>query len=206
MRSLPVVTEQAVSRIRVERSRLDQKFERDILQSDLDVKCRKGCHHCCYHPVQISLFEGVLLYWHLRNNGKWDAKLRFSLESHVRDTTGLSTMVWMLSEIACPLLVEGECSAYEARPMLCRSIYAVSLPDSCHPARFAQARIVNRFKPMAEFYEVERRHMKPLGMRHWVMPLSLAVLVGSRIATGELTTDEAVREAAKVYVEGANAD
>lgn len=87
------------------------------LQPRLD--CGKGCAFCCYPPVSANLPEILNLLAYLEENGMVEeARLRVrevyertqAMTAHERNTTS----------IACPMLVDGACSVYPARPLACR--------------------------------------------------------------------------------------
>jgi len=115
------------------------------------LACRAGCAHCCYQPevtvTAIELFR-VADY----------VVAHFSPDQIATLTSGAtakpvlptaSSDTWVLR--ACPLLVDGACSVYEARPLVCRSINSYAVSD-CE-----RARRQNRQQPTIRTYGPQER-------------------------------------------------
>jgi Fe-S-cluster containining protein len=196
---LPVIQAQAIAGVRIEQAERARKYQEGLQDTPV---CRKGCDHCCYHPIRISVMEGTLLYWHLRNNGLWSGALKGRLEEHSKLTLNLSPAVWLLSKIPCPLLQDSQCVAYKARPFLCRTNYSTGDPDLCHPARLSVATpMPDRQEDLVDFYSVELAAHKGQGAPYWRLPLSLAVLLGSRIGEGQVNLPGVEQAVLSAYLE-----
>lgn len=195
---LPLATEQAVREAEMSRSTLADRFEAEVRKKAVDEKqpvmCLKGCHHCCYYPVVMSLLEGVTLFRWLAEHGLWRKPLKEAFEATHRKVWGLAPSVWMLSMTPCPLLDDqGTCSAYESRPFVCRTTVAFSDPYYCHPHQFAsgEANLVARRATDEALHAVEIRLLSKLRMTRLRLPLATAVLVGERICKEGLEPEEA---------------
>jgi hypothetical protein len=71
------------------------------------ICCRKGCYSCCRH---ISIFP-VEAY-----------AIRTALnDSHMKRSEQIKRLAQDASEERCPLLHQGVCLLYEARPIICRT-------------------------------------------------------------------------------------
>lgn len=200
MRKLPVLVETSTSQARHHRYQKGTEFK-ELAGSS--VTCRKGCAHCCYHPLYISVLEGVSLYLHLRSKGLWSFTLRRRLEEHSKQTIGLAPAVWMLAEIPCPLLTEEQtCSAYEERPFLCRTSFSVGDPFLCRPAEFSeQTPMLYRHDRLAEYYSLEKKLLKEMNMPHARVPLSLAITLGEKLAEGKIEPGDVNTEVFKAHSE-----
>jgi hypothetical protein len=108
--------------------------------------CRLGCCHCCRYHILMNIAEahnlaqyvkrefsvdqinGLRLrtqQWHAWDNsrpGRYQA-------AGIDEQTDFSTY-----EPCCPLLVNGACSAYPVRPVVCRSHFVCSHPLFCSAA------------------------------------------------------------------------
>ncbi len=93
------------------------------------VACRKGCAHCCTNFVAASIPEVLALARAVR--AQWpstEAPIRARIDTvsardfAAADRTGLTE--------PCPILDDGMCRAYTARPLVCRDFASVSL-DAC---------------------------------------------------------------------------
>lgn len=183
MRRLPVLIEKSVAELQAHRIGLAKDFELQVLAGDEGTTCQKGCHSCCYHPVVISLFEGIAVYQQLAESHVWTAALRKRFEQVAQKTWNLSAEVWLLSMIGCPLLSDrGECSAYEARPLACKITYAVGDPYYCHPHRIgANTKLIPKKEVLQTLDRVERSTLKKYDLEYIKLDFASAVLYGERI-------------------------
>ncbi len=88
-------------------SRVDELAGRVARTFSTEINCRPGCSGCCRH---LTLFpvEAMTLLLALEN--LTPENLRF-----------LADRVEMAGDGPCPLLKEGLCLAYDARPIICRT-------------------------------------------------------------------------------------
>ncbi len=96
------------------------------------VACFNGCHWCCHQAVFANSYELHYLSEKIKLN--FDDKEILSLAERVT-TKSAKTDVLTEEEVLkfkspCPLLINGSCSAYEARPMACR-IYLSTQLETC---------------------------------------------------------------------------
>lgn len=192
LRRLPLVVEQGVASTRLARAKLADSFSLRV--GIENINCRKGCHHCCRYPVVISILEGISLYRALQRTGLWRSQLKADLEKHTSLTFGVAPEVWLMSDIACPLLVEGACSVYVDRPMQCRVTASTSDPDRCRSVYFGSDTFADNKPELAQFAAVEHRearssrdHARGLDQR---VPLSVAVLLGHLVVEGTIDFGE----------------
>jgi Fe-S-cluster containining protein len=120
----------------------------------LQVSCRFGCSHCCYHmPTGVSVTELVCLYHAMHQGGLLDRFFRRSLEAEeklgciyqwCRESNAAekeSDRESMLKsynrcEQLCPFLQEDTCQVYPYRPLACRMHFSLSPAHWCHPSHF----------------------------------------------------------------------
>jgi Fe-S-cluster containining protein len=102
--------------------------------------CRAGCSACCHYPV--ALFTMTFTEWRVVQRyieTEWTEEQRLELVKRYRKTfTGLWRFLLMMlqnsyvgvmlsapllfpRQVACPFLVDDQCSVYPARPYQCRS-------------------------------------------------------------------------------------
>lgn len=106
--------------------------------------CKKGCSHCCYEPAyadqrQIDHIVAGLTPEQIEEVKaklpNWIAKSEELRTKHERP----GALAWRALHLACPLLKDGLCMAYDRRPMDCRIFFATGNPDDCKmPARAHQ--------------------------------------------------------------------
>lgn len=190
---LPIRVERTVRDAHIARTELATQCERELRSmEDAALTCEKGCHHCCHHPIIISLLEGITIFRWLAENELWTKALRTRFEGVSQQTLGLPIVVWLLSMIPCPLLSDkGLCQAYDARPFICRVTVSVRDPYFCHPHRLSEdTGLVPRSMAIDRLEAAE----KPLRKRHaaggLMLPFAQAVLYGEKICTGDLEFED----------------
>lgn len=111
---------------------LNEAILRNAETQGVRVACKKGCDFCCYQPVFINNFEILRLIRHIREKFT-GTQISAILKKATAKNLAVSRMPeskMLLHKAACPLLENGACSVYEARPMACRIYLSTSL-DSC---------------------------------------------------------------------------
>lgn len=197
MRRLPILIERVIAETKATQSTTATAFDSAIRHHNIKVSCRKGCSNCCHHPFLITISEGILLYRWLTDNGRWNRQLKQRIEEVKDKTTGLDFNVWLMSNIACPLLNQEtkECTAYGARPLHCRVTYSTGDPDLCRPHDLGPATpMVQNVETIVNFTKGVRDLLKKVGVFGSLMPLAYALLLAESIDTGKLPLDEADRQ------------
>ncbi len=97
------------------------------------VDCRKGCSWCCHQPVFANSYELRYLANHIRDSfSEQEQKKVYQLALEKNEETSKLTEKEILNyKRPCPLLKDGACTAYPARPLACR-IYLSMKVDSCY--------------------------------------------------------------------------
>ncbi len=86
------------------------------------LACREGCSLCCWLKVDLFAHEAFLLARHIQLKFRAEemARLLSRLAVHSGMVMTLTPFQHATQNIRCPLLVDGRCSVYEARPHACR--------------------------------------------------------------------------------------
>ena len=100
--------------------RADLQFGRQMA----GVECRKGCAFCCHMNVTATALEAMHIAATLRMGGRTDLERSVSAASEV--LSGLDPGSRLARKSPCPLLVQGACSIYQARPIACRTLLSLS--------------------------------------------------------------------------------
>jgi Fe-S-cluster containining protein len=196
MRKLPILVEQSLGTLRALRAETTDAFERNLndklIEAGETLSCKKGCSNCCYHPVLISVLEGVALYRALVRAGKWSSS-KAAFRAHAEKTKDLAFGLWFLSMTPCPLLDEKtkQCKAYASRPAVCHVTVSTGDPDNCHPHSLQDSEMLNKQGALAGYHAKQADLTKKLRMSMFLLPLSLATLLGERVALGELDLENA---------------
>jgi len=99
---------------------------------NINIDCKKGCSWCCHQPVFAMSHEFHFLWQFMQlnlteNDRKEILKRAFD---NYQKLGRLSDEELKISKLPCPLLINGSCSVYEARPMACR-IYISMSESTC---------------------------------------------------------------------------
>lgn len=98
------------------------------------VQCKAGCNWCCHEPLQVSILDAIGVAA-VDLSTPLDYRLDMPLERHSLKQTFL----------ACPMLVDGMCSVYASRPVICRAYHSLNV-QRCQ--EIVQAQIPGRQVPM----------------------------------------------------------
>lgn len=109
----------------------DRLFEFASKQGQ-NIACEKGCEWCCHQPVFALDYEIDYLNRYIARNftpaQQQEIKKRARKKKEKLDQLEGETLLNV--KYACPLLLNGACMAYPARPMACR-IYLSTNLSSC---------------------------------------------------------------------------
>jgi Fe-S-cluster containining protein len=111
---------------------LNDSFSVLAKQQGQSIECKVGCEWCCHQPVFALDYE--LDYLKNYINKYFDDETKAALKEKAKQKQNklekLDGDFLLNAKHPCPLLNEGACIAYEARPMACR-IYLSSSVKSC---------------------------------------------------------------------------
>lgn len=93
------------------RTRVDRHFADALARSLASFACRPGCDHCCQQRFSVFEVEAAPIRAALLALEAAEPELRARVRQQGRDG----------SRSSCALLVDGRCSVYAARPLICRS-------------------------------------------------------------------------------------
>ncbi len=101
--------------------------------------CGSGCTYCCHLQVEISVPELVSLIAYVSENFSYAETEALTARVHEaeRQTRGLNSYERLFARVPCPLLSDGQCSVYPARPLVCRGYnsynWAICAQDLSYP-------------------------------------------------------------------------
>lgn len=84
--------------------------------------CAAGCSYCCSLQVEISVPEVLALVAYVEATFSPAEQEAFKqrLADTARLNKGLNSFQRLFARLPCPLLIDGKCSVYESRPLVCR--------------------------------------------------------------------------------------
>ncbi|MCU4164985.1 YkgJ family cysteine cluster protein [Carboxylicivirga caseinilyticus] len=101
-------------------------------RQNIPVDCKKGCSWCCYQPIFATSHEMMFVWEFIKLNFKEeDQKMILQQAFNNYQKRGrMNDKELLASKMPCPLLLNGACSVYPARPITCR-IYLSMSAESC---------------------------------------------------------------------------
>ena len=96
------------------------------------IQCKQGCSYCCHFKVDVSANEVFTIVEHVYSMFSTDdiEKLIERATTNKKKLAKLSLAKRVVTNIACPLLEDNNCSIYAARPAMCRKIHSTRV-ESC---------------------------------------------------------------------------
>ncbi len=112
------------------RRRVDAHFDAALARSPAAFQCGPGCESCCHVRIGVFTVEAAPIRDALARLATTDPALRTRVRHQADDPEHAER---------CALLVDGRCSVYDARPLICRShglpIAAADPGDPAAPLR-----------------------------------------------------------------------
>ncbi len=92
------------------------------------IACRAGCNFCCHLRVMVFPHEAIALFRYLGSGmPKEQAEgVRKRILENAAHIAALAREGRAVTNLACAFLVDGKCSAYEARPAACSGYHSLS--------------------------------------------------------------------------------
>lgn len=96
------------------------------------VNCKNGCEWCCHQPIFALSYEMEYLNNFIKTyfDDKLQSEIKSRADSKNNKLKALKESDLLNSKFPCPLLQNGSCIAYDARPMACR-IYLSTNVSTC---------------------------------------------------------------------------
>ncbi len=121
-----------------------RELNRLHVEEGLDPSCKPGCFHCCGQHILTNSEEARALAHYIRREFSQDQIKSLKTRTqqwHAWDETRpgrnhtphIDGQSAFIAYLLCPMLVDGQCSAYPMRPLVCRTHYVCSDPPACRP-------------------------------------------------------------------------
>lgn len=133
---------------------MDTQLQQDsaTLPEGKQIRCGKGCSHCCHGPVEIWPQEAALLAQFVRDAGLTPDLALLERQSRYSVETWREQVV---ADQACVFLgADGTCSVYASRPNTCRKLLVMSDPAFCDARQGRMDEVDRWFSWEAEMMEV----------------------------------------------------
>jgi len=121
--------------------RLEMLTHAIIEERNVKLACKSGCAFCCHLRVDARAHEVIYAAEYIRRNmsaAEIEGIVARS-KAHAKKIGAMSILQQFTTNNACPLLVDGRCSAYGGRPITCRSHHATDVKycqeffETCDP-------------------------------------------------------------------------
>jgi hypothetical protein len=92
------------------------------------IACGAGCNFCCHLRVMVLPHEAIALFRYLGSRMPKDQAqlVRKRVLENAAHIAALAREGRSATNLACAFLVDGKCSAYEARPAACSGYHSLS--------------------------------------------------------------------------------
>lgn len=133
---------------------MDTQLQQDsaTIPEGKQIRCGKGCSHCCHGPVEIWPQEAVLLAQFVRDAGLTPDLALLERQSRYSVDTWREQPV---ADQACVFLGDGGvCTVYASRPNTCRKLLVMSDPSFCDARQGRMDEVDRWFSWEAEMMEV----------------------------------------------------
>lgn len=155
---------------------MDAQLQQDsvTLPDGKQIRCGKGCSHCCHGPVEIWPQEAALLAQFVHDAGLTPDLALLERQSRYTVETWREQAV---ADQACVFLdADGACSVYPSRPNTCRKLLVMSDPAFCDARQGRMDEVDRWFSWEAEMMEVAALEVFGTAL----MPKSLLAALNSR--------------------------
>lgn len=107
----------------------DQLNQEIIERQNVKLACCEGCGVCCSLRVDVFAHEVFLIAHHIRSrfSSQEITSLMTRLAAHSEVVTPLTPFEHATRNVRCPLLIDGRCTIYAARPHSCRRHHSQDL-------------------------------------------------------------------------------
>jgi Fe-S-cluster containining protein len=122
-----------------------RELNRLCVEEGVIPTCKPGCFHCCGQHILTSVVEAQALAHYIKREFQRgeieDLRIRTQQWHEWDETrpgrhhaTHIDEQLTFPAYHYCPMLVEGKCSAYPMRPLICRTHFVCSDPQACRPS------------------------------------------------------------------------
>lgn len=125
-------------------TRAGELHRQALREHGIDVACRRGCHWCCYEPVDTHEAEAELLADAVTKLGRGRVRRRLVKLAKRIDRCGVAFddyQGYRDLRALCPLCEDGECLVYDVRPLSCRIHVMEHDSGFCRPERTEHGRV-----------------------------------------------------------------
>jgi len=111
---------------------MDDYFIQNIEKYNIKLACKEGCTYCCHLRVEVFLPEVFRIKNYLEKHCSKEelSNIKLAIATTAKRAKHLSGQEYSAARIACPLLIDNNCSIYSVRPGMCRKYHSLEV-DPC---------------------------------------------------------------------------
>jgi Fe-S-cluster containining protein len=94
----------------------------DAVPATEPFSCAAGCAACCHRQIVCTIPEAIGIAAWLGDGEK--TRVQAAARQLHDETARMDESQRIRTGLPCPLLVDGQCSVYETRPLACRALYS----------------------------------------------------------------------------------
>ena len=161
----------------------ENQHEVSKVENRSDVRCTKGCNHCCSRVVLATLPEGLNIAERLMTEPDFRGRLPAMMRALYAQVRFLETNPADAS-VNCAFLKEndGTCAIYKYRPAMCRYLFVTSDPDNCKPDSTDPVSMIDMRDLDQRVWSEGDRVSKQVGVPfRLIAPLPVVILWGMKI-------------------------
>lgn len=150
---------------------------RELLK-DAKISCRRGCSHCCYLLVYLTLPEALAIAERLLSSPERLKEVRRAIAAQLTTLTDplITQHSYFRQQHPCIFLNNSECTIYDVRPTECRYYYVLSSPDLCGETGSLRGSVITKANmtkvKLRILTEMEAGQPAPMPvMLHWALRL-----------------------------------
>lgn len=91
------------------------------------IACREGCSFCCFNQVEVTPPEALRIGHYVGQNFSQEDKdglmKRVNRSLSLKAGKSKKKIARLRRQFPCPLLMDGKCSIYPVRPLVCRAMH-----------------------------------------------------------------------------------
>jgi hypothetical protein len=115
--------------------KIDQRFGETFdhfRELGAPIACKAGCSYCCSWRVEVVPHEAIALFRYLKSQipSEQAEAITEKVLANANKIASMSEQAHKATNIQCAFLVNGQCSAYNARPMACAWHHSLDV-DEC---------------------------------------------------------------------------
>lgn len=174
--------------------RIGDKLTEKWLEGHASVGQIPSCHKCtkpgcCYQKNLITIMEALPLARRIVEQGQNTPELRERFRLAGEAMEGTAKEVWLRELHPCVFLENNRCTAYDLRPVTCRSYYVMSPPEDCWPDKKTDVLVFDNTEHLTRLMLAAHQFHNQIGLKqttHQIIIGSLPRMVWMCLEVWEL--------------------